>query len=263
MGRRNQAVPFVSSSFLKNELISRTASWVAGVQRAVEIWSAPPGFLLRVAGGSDFYISPNGQVILSASQALGDGMLNETDRQILLGPVIVLALALRNTWCLHASAVMFQETVIAFLGESGQGKSTLAAYLAQSAGWRLVADDILPVRIDVGKVQVLPHFPQLKLAADAAQPGVGLPERLPLKNICVLEHAEAEHMPELHMITTAQGVQSLLSHIAGTRMFDAALLAEHLEFCAGAAGWISFHKLSYPHRRDALPEIQETLKTLC
>lgn len=252
---------FASPSFSENgcpQLISRTEGWVAGAQRIVEVYDIESGFLIKIEGGGEFFVTPQGEMI---GKLVSDIELSQLDREILLGPVLVLALALRGVWSLHASAVMFHEMVIVFLGESGQGKSTLAGYLAQNLEWRLVADDILPVTIEPSGITVWPHFPQLKLPAEA-QPCVGLPEQLPLKSICVLEPVEPAHKPELQRISTAQGVRSLLSHIAGTRMFDATLLAKHLEFCAQAAEQISFCQLSYPHRRDALSEIREALETL-
>ncbi|HET7145385.1 MAG TPA: hypothetical protein VFI68_15295, partial [Anaerolineales bacterium] len=130
------------------------------------------------------------------------------------------------------------------------------------AGWRLVADDILPVKIDPSGVSVLPRFPQLKLPMDA-QPGVDLPEQLPLNTIVVLAQAEASQMPELDKLSTAQTVQSLLSHIAGTRMFNASLLTKHLEFSAQAAKQISAYQLIHPHRRDTLPIVREFLEKIC
>jgi len=267
-GMAEKAVPFVPPSFLGNEstlaasqeLISLIEGWVANAQRSVEVWSVPSGFLMRVSGGNDFYISADGQVSEPVSREQGNEMMDETDRQILLGPVIVLALALRRVWCLHASAVMFNDKVIIFLGESGQGKSTLSSYLSQSAGWRLVSDDILPVRMNGNNLQALPHFPQLKISVDS-QPALGLPEYLPLTNICLLKDTEVNQAPELQTLTTARGLQALLAHTAGARMFNADLLARHLEFCAEAAPHIAFHSLLYPHRMDALPVIREMLET--
>jgi hypothetical protein len=48
---------------------------------------------------------------------------------------------------LHAGAVELGDTVVAFVGESAAGKSTLARFLARG-GHRFVADDLLPVRFD-------------------------------------------------------------------------------------------------------------------
>ena len=275
-GAADEAAPFVPPSCLKNEsgpplcvpaslaLSCQTVGWVANAQRQVEIWLAPPGILLRVAGGSDFYISPGGQNILCASQEQDGGRLNETDRQILLGPVLVLALAMRGTWCLHASAVVLKDHLIAFLGEAGEGKSTLAAFLANvgDLDWRLVADDILPVTLDAAGALAWPHFPQLKLPLNA-QPGYGMPESLPLDRICILRQAELDIQPELQLLPMNQAVQVLVSHTAGTRLFEPTLLSDHLDFCARVATKVPVYSLIYPHRKDILPAVKEILESLC
>lgn len=253
-------------------LACRTTGWIGNAERPVEIWSAPPGFIMRVSGGSDFYIAPLGETIVRVREVpreknLGDhqqldSTLSELDREILLGPAVVLALAMRSTWSLHASAAMFAGNVILFLGESGQGKSTLAAYLSGNPGWRLVADDILPVKMDPDGVNVLPHFPQLKLPVEA-QPGPGLPEHLPLTRLCVLTLAGQDTMPELQILPPNLALQALLSHTAGTRMFTPGMLGKHLLFCSLVAGQVPVYQLAYPHRRDALPGIKELLESIC
>ena len=53
-------------------------------------------------------------------------------------------------------------------GPSGAGKSTLAAELVRR-GHPLQADDIAPIVLDSGRPEVVPGFPQLKLALDAAE----------------------------------------------------------------------------------------------
>ncbi len=78
---------------------------------------------------------------------------------------------------------------VAFVGETGAGKSTLAAYLAREAGWLRLADDVLPVALGgAGGPAALPHFPQLKLPA-AEQVGPGVPQRMPLRAVYALEFA--------------------------------------------------------------------------
>ncbi|MBI5351808.1 MAG: hypothetical protein HZB50_04140 [Chloroflexi bacterium] len=260
-GADSQSAPFDSDSGSAGEyskLISRTDGWVAGDQRLVEVYDTSRGFLMKVADCGDFIISLHGETINKNSW---QNKLSQLDREVILGPALVFALALRGVWSLHASALMYKDKVFAFLGESGQGKSTLAAYLSQNPDWRLVADDILPVIMDVNGLNILPHFPQLKLSVNA-QPGVGLPERLPLRYICVLAQANADQMPELHELSTAQTVQALLGHIAGTRMFTPSLLARHLEFSTRSARKISAYKLIHPHRRDTLPRVKEFLEKL-
>jgi hypothetical protein len=246
-------------SFAKKKLFARATNWMDGAERELEAWYASSGILLKTSGGSDFYIAPDGLAIEQISK--NTSHLTNLDRSILLGPALILSLALRNVLSLHASAAMYKENVIVFLGESGMGKSTLAAYLSKNAGWRLVADDILPVTYK-NDLQILPHFPQLKLPLND-QPAIGLPEHLPLKTICVLERANADSMPELQKLSTAQTVQALLSHIAGTRIFSAELLAKHLEFSTQAAAQVTAYKLTNPHRREALSMIKELLERIC
>jgi hypothetical protein len=255
----------------KSVLLSRNVGIVARESRQIDVWSVPPGFLLKVSGGSDFYITSGSKAILRVGEVQGyanqdkiqsSATLSGLDREILLGPALVLALALRDIWSLHASAAMFAETVIVFLGESGQGKSTLAAYLSGNSDWRLVADDILPIRMDADRVHVLPHFPQLKLPIET-QPGTGLPEHLPLTKLCVLTPAAQDTMPEVQVLPPTLAIQALLSHTAGTRMFTPEMLGKHLSFCSLVAGQVPVYHLSYPHREDALPEIKELLENLC
>jgi hypothetical protein len=261
-GTAEKAVPFVPYALHKEKLVSRTEGWVAEALRLVETWSAPEGLLMEVTGGRDFYIRSDGKEILWASQGQAGRILNETDRQILLGPVLVLALALRGTWSLHASAALFKENLIVFLGESGQGKSTLAASLANETNWRLVADDILPVSLGLGRVTAWPRFPQLKLPVQA-QPGPGMPENLPINKVCVLMEAGLDEVPALQRQPAGQSVQAFLGHTAGTRLFSPELLAKHLAFCSLAAGQVPVYGLAYPRRREVLPKVKELLESLC
>jgi len=271
----DESTIFVSSSFPGNEypaplaLLARTMGMVSGKQCQVETWSAPPGFILKVSGGSDFYVAPDGSQIFPVNNgklALQPNLRELTgfDQEILLGPVLVFALALRDTWSLHASAAMFRESLIIFLGESGQGKSTLADYLisTKNSNWRLVADDILPVILEDEQVSVWPHFPQLKLPNNA-QPAVSLPESIPLTSICILAHANVDEIPKLEILSTAQTVQTLLGHTAGTRMFGPLLLARHLNFSVRAAEQIPAYRLTHPHRRDTLPLVKDFLEKIC
>jgi hypothetical protein len=239
-------------------MLSQTVGLVGGGMRSVETWSAPPGLIVKTAGGSDFYIAPDG----SSIQRIGtDDRWPRLDRDILVGPVLVLALALRGVWSLHASAVTCNGRALLFLGESGQGKSTLAGFLASGGDpeSRLVSDDILPVTLDEISMNAWPHFPQLKLPLDS-QPGVRLPERLPVGWLCLLDESET---PFLQRLGTAAAMQLLLRHTAGTRLFPPELLSRHLAFCAQAAARTPIFRLAFPRRMDILPDVEALLETLC
>lgn len=250
--------------------ITSTVGLVGSKQYLIETFLFPPGILLRVEGGSDFYISPDGEAILRIyrfqENARRDkkqplATMSNLDQDIILGPAIVLALAMRGTWSLHASAAMFQNQTMAFLGESGQGKSTLAAYL-DSKDWQRVADDILPITFKNSAALALPRFPQLKLSPEK-QPGFNFPEQLPINNICVLTSVEERSGPKLDPLPPSLAVQVLLKHTAGTRLLGPDLLGKHLSFCGQISKNIPVYRLLYPHRQETLPEVKELLEKIC
>jgi hypothetical protein len=86
----------------------------------------------------------------------------------LLGPVLALALHQRGLLVLHASAIAVGGKSVIFLGDKGAGKSTTAGAMIR-AGHRLLTDDVVALDLsDPGRPMLLSGFPQLKLAADAA-----------------------------------------------------------------------------------------------
>ncbi|MBV6395466.1 MAG: hypothetical protein HFACDABA_01042 [Anaerolineales bacterium] len=237
-------------------LVVRARGWLANEQRDLELWTAPPGNLLKTHKGSDIYISPNGGLFIQTDA----DHLNAVDREALLGPALLLALAARGTWCLHASAAMLHGQAFVFLGESGRGKSTLAAFLARQRNWAWVADDILPFTIAADEASVWPKFPQLKVRTDS-QPGQYLPEKLPARHFFLLGEA-ANELPTVRKISRGQAAHALLSHTASTRLLDPRLLAAHLRACTDAANHISVYELTYPRRVDALPDVRKILEDL-
>lgn len=66
---------------------------------------------------------------------------------LLAGTVSAFLLTLRGETVLHASAVALDGSALAFVGQSGRGKSTLAALLC-THGAALVADDLLTIDAD-------------------------------------------------------------------------------------------------------------------
>ena len=69
---------------------------------------------------------------------------------------------------LHATAVMTTTGAVAFLGESGHGKSTIAALLLDW-GYPLLTDDMLIAILDGGSFLAYPGPPRIKLYRAVAQ----------------------------------------------------------------------------------------------
>ena len=60
----------------------------------------------------------------------------------LLGTGLATVAHLRGIVPLHISAVLSPEGAIAFTGDSGAGKSTMAAHIHHQTGWPLISDDV-------------------------------------------------------------------------------------------------------------------------
>ncbi len=86
----------------------------------------------------------------------------------LIGVVLPFALHRRGAWCVHASAVLTRDGVVAFIAPRGTGKSTLAAACVQR-GCALVADDVVVLRADGDGIVVTPAGLPLRLRAETAR----------------------------------------------------------------------------------------------
>jgi hypothetical protein len=69
---------------------------------------------------------------------------------------------------IHATAVTTGCGAIAFLGDSGDGKSTLGAAFLK-AGFRLLTDDLLITRLVGGRMMAFPGPPRIKLFPEMAR----------------------------------------------------------------------------------------------
>lgn len=87
-------------------------------------------------------ISPDGAAVLCAPP----GPAEWDWQRFLVGRILPWAAALRGYEVLHASAVALGGGVVAFVGETGMGKTSLALRLVAS-GARFVADDVLALEV--------------------------------------------------------------------------------------------------------------------
>lgn len=112
----------------------------------------------------------------------------------LLGPVLAMALHDRGIFVLHASAISFAGSGIAFLGDKGAGKSTTAAAMI-AAGHKLLSDDVVALfGHGDGRWSIGSAFPQVKLADDAA-------ESIGVDGSTVMEAAHPSITKRLHRLS--------------------------------------------------------------
>lgn len=116
-------------------------------------------YLLCVEGIARYLVTGGKEIVVQPDAAA----LPLDVRAYLLGAIFVVLCQQRGLLPLHASAIAAGSGVVAFLARSGQGKSTLAAHLAQR-GFRVVADDICLIDSTVpGPAMVVPTASWLKL----------------------------------------------------------------------------------------------------
>ncbi|MGE0492720.1 MAG: HPr kinase/phosphorylase [Vulcanimicrobiota bacterium] len=125
--------------------------------RNEEIYLGRPNLgLIRIAGGSILNYDP--------SQTCCRKQL----RAVILGSGIAAILYQRGQLALHASCVVVDGQAILLAGNSGVGKSTLAAAFHQR-GYAVIADDLLTLRPDGNRLLVEPSVVRLKLWSDSAR----------------------------------------------------------------------------------------------
>lgn len=132
------------------------------VSRSV-LRATPDEICCNFPGAGRFSVRAGREVIIEPA----DGVNAEMLIAWVQGTVLSLLLHQRGYLVLHASSVAINGHAVAFIGESGWGKSTSAAAL-HARGHRLIADDIVAVRFDSGIPMVVPGFHHVKLMPEAA-----------------------------------------------------------------------------------------------
>jgi hypothetical protein len=136
------------------------------------------GYLLRFRDLADFHVAADGRRVLIHPEA---ALPEETLRHLLIDQVLPLVLSRRGRLSLHASAVHLTGIgAVGFVGQTGRGKSTLAAALARRGG-RILTDDCLAVDFVDGVAIAVPGYPGLRLWPEpGAHPGLRAAHRRPV-----------------------------------------------------------------------------------
>ena len=143
--------------------------WYADRDRTQLVVSAarePDGFRLRYPGLADFRVS----AALDRLRCVpAPGVPGHTLRHLLLDGALPHVLGQRGDMILHASAVRSpQGRGLAFVGDSGWGKSTLASACFKR-GYALVADDCLKLVVHGQQLLGLTSYPGARLWPDSRE----------------------------------------------------------------------------------------------
>jgi hypothetical protein len=110
----------------------------------------------RIRGGTEIWIAP----VEATSE--------RNIRLFLLGSALGAIVHQRGLLPLHANAIEIGGRAVAFMGHSGAGKSTMAAWFLDR-GHRVLADDVCVVSSDEAGVIAYPGIPRLRLWREALE----------------------------------------------------------------------------------------------
>lgn len=101
------------------------------------------GFTLRFHGACEFRISADLKYVTAFRDYDADPGIVPI---LTTGAMLAFQLFMRNQAVLHGSAVQLGTDAVAFVGNSGQGKSTMATLMCADGG-RLITDDVLALDV--------------------------------------------------------------------------------------------------------------------
>jgi hypothetical protein len=213
----------------------------------------------------------DGAIVVHADASIDD----EWCALLAHGNAVALLLALRGELMLHASAVALDGTTVAFAGQSGAGKTTIAA-VACADGARLVSDDALRVLPAAGGARCAPGGTELRLRPaedeDAARfldmahrrtvdgrlalspPVVENRERA-LDVLVVPELRRDIDRPEATRRRSREAVVDLMRLARITNWRDPAVLREQFDVASRTAAGLPVVSVRMPWRRPIAPEV--------
>ena len=200
-------------------------------------------------------------------------------RLFLLGSCIGAIMYQRNRLVIHGNAIRFGDGCVIFAGNSGNGKSTLAAAF-HKRGYEILSDDLSVID---EHIHVQPSYPQLKLWHDTAQKldidisGLNrirlqvdkyaypitnsfCDSPLPIKAVYILnthnqdkfEFAPIKGVDKFHPLKN----QSYRSHY----LEGLGLKAEHLKLCGQVANNIDITRITRPKEGFKLDELVDLIE---
>jgi hypothetical protein len=233
---------------------------------------------IYVAEVGAFLVRLGREIIVDRAPGATDAQL----RVFLLGGALGLLLHQRGLLILHASAVAVNGGAVAFLGTSGQGKSTTAAAL-HARGHAMLADDMVAISMQCHIPLIAPGFPRLKIWPEVATVldldtadlhefnpederrdwrsiPAHPPAPLPLRRIYVLEAAGEGENPSIERLGVQDAFAMLIqfSYAVGLLGASAATPA-HFRQCVALAAGVPIYTLRRARTLAELPTIATLL----
>ena len=238
------------------------------------------GYLLRFPALADFTVSLDGQSICCH---LRNECPPETMRHLLLNQVIPITLSQLGKLVLHASACATPRGVMAFMGTTGMGKSTLAASFGLQ-GFPILTDDCLLVEKHDDKIACVSSYTGLRLWPESVsalfeqepelQPMAHYTDKKRvlfdqatlegahfLKSVYVLTQANDEQGNGVTIIplSSSEALFEIIKHTFQLDVTDQQRLGQAFKRYEWLARSIPFFRLTYPRNHAFLPTVQTTI----
>jgi hypothetical protein len=236
-------------------------------------------YLLRFPGLADFEISRDGDSV--CGRATPDTS-PATFEHLFLNQVLPLARSRQDKLVLHASAVDLNGMGVAFVGESGRGKSTLAASFA-SAGARFLTDDGLYLEWKEDQCWIIPSHPSIRLWDDSQNALISesvtmapaldftsksrfmagdeiayCDEPRPLRRVYFLGAGDVTSLV-VERLRPAEAMLELAQNFFLLDMNEQEVLARHFDGLCRLAALPVYFRLDYPRYYEDLPSVRETI----
>jgi hypothetical protein len=232
---------------------------------------------IHFPGIADFYWCESTRVLFVRAD---DGVASHTIRHLLLDQVLPRVLAHTGRTVLHGSCVLTERGVAAFIGRSGQGKSTLSAALA-SHGSKLLSDDGFALTIGDCTVDARATYPSLRLLPDSvkelfgrcstttavadysrkrrvhAEFGAEAADAYPLSAIYLLGECGSLRVSKLG---GREACAAILSNSFQLDANDTGRAARHLRSASRLLCLVPVFRLTYPRRYCELPRVCSILQ---
>ncbi len=243
-------------------------------------------YLLRFPELVDFVVSLPGDTVTYFPQA---EVPPESIRHLLLDQVIPRILGQKGQLILHAAAVMMAEgQAIAFLGDSGWGKSTIASSFYKH-GARLITDDCLLVETGANSIYCTPNYYGLRLFNDSAKAIFSkqysfsdvshysqkkrvvlcgdevkdTPSQVKLDAIFLLSDPTQQILPKKVTIKPVRGASEMMELIKQMFVLDVTdkkLVARQFENVGKfITGDLAIYRLDYPRDHSSLPIVRNAV----
>ncbi|KAA1395193.1 hypothetical protein [Aeromicrobium ginsengisoli] len=199
---------------------------------------------------------------------------------LVIDHVVPQWLAMRGDLVLHASAVQAPGGgAVAFVGESGRGKSTTTTGLGQ-LGWRFVADDACRVVQSGSMHEIVPSYPGVRLLApsrtalvpelpsrpmaDGAPKHRVTPDIRPVTGpVPVSLVVELGHDAELavHRMSLSESTACLARHSFYLAASQDAVASQTFLLASALAMDVPCVRVDFPRRWDVFPELAALIET--